>query len=78
VDRRIPAIAAPNPGVGREVTVPIASSDVARDMARRRHSIDTYIKSIVDRAPELTPEQRDRLAVILRTGRPDEQPLDAA
>jgi hypothetical protein len=47
--------------------VPIASSDVARDMARRRHSIDTYIKSIVDRAPELTPEQRDRLAAILRT-----------
>jgi hypothetical protein len=36
-------------------------------MARRRHSIDTYIKSIVDRAPELTPEQRDRLAAILRT-----------
>jgi hypothetical protein len=59
--------------------MPIASTDEARELARRRHSIDTYIKSIVARAPELTAEQRDRLAVILRTGRtPDEQPLDAA
>jgi hypothetical protein len=48
-------------------------------MAERRHSLDTYIKSIVDRAPELTSEQRDRLAVILRGSRTvNEQPLDAA
>jgi hypothetical protein len=38
-------------------------------MAERRHSLDTYIRSIVDRAPELTAEQRDRLAAILRTSR---------
>jgi hypothetical protein len=37
-------------------------------------TVDDHIKSIVDRAPELTPEQRDKLAVILRTGRtPDDR-----
>ena len=41
----------------------------ARKAAAARHSIDTYITSIVDRAPELTAEQRDRLALLLRTGR---------
>jgi hypothetical protein len=41
----------------------------AKKAAQRRHSLDTYIKSIVDRAPELTAEQRDRLAAILRTSR---------
>jgi hypothetical protein len=51
----------------------------ARKAAAARHSVDAYIRSIVARAPELTPAQRDRLAVVLRTGRtPDEQPLDAA
>ena len=51
----------------------------ARKAAAARHSLDAYIRSIVDRAPELTPAQRDRLAVVLRTGRaPDEQPQDAA
>ena len=34
-------------------------------------STDDYIKKIVDSAPPLTPEQRDRLAVLLR---PDIQP----
>ena len=44
----------------------------AKKAAERRHSLDTYIKSIVDRAPELTPEQRDRLAILLRpSGTPD-------
>ena len=39
----------------------------AKKAAERRHSLDTYIKSIVDRAPELTPEQIDRLTALLRT-----------
>jgi hypothetical protein len=39
----------------------------AKKAAQRRHSLDTYIRSIVDRAPELTAEQRDRLAAILRS-----------
>jgi hypothetical protein len=56
---------------------------VARERAalggKASQTIDAYITRIVNRAPELTPEQRDRLAVVLRTGRtPDEQPLDAA
>jgi hypothetical protein len=46
--------------------MPIASSAKAREMAKRRHSLDAYIKSIVDRAPSLTAEQRDRLATLLR------------
>lgn len=37
----------------------------ARKAAAARHSLDTYVKTIVDRAPELTPEQRARLAVLL-------------
>jgi hypothetical protein len=54
--------------------VPISSTDKARDMAKRRHSLDVYIRSIVDRAPELTPEQRDRLAILLRpSGAPDDR-----
>ena len=54
--------------------MPIASTDEARALARRRHSVDTYISSIVARATELTPEQRDKLAAILRTGRtPDDR-----
>jgi hypothetical protein len=44
----------------------IHTSERGRELAARRHSLDTYIKSIVARAPELTPEQRDRLAAILR------------
>jgi hypothetical protein len=50
---------APTPGT-------IQSSERGRELARRRHSLDTYIKSIVARAPELTAEQIDELASILR------------
>ena len=39
----------------------------ARTAARAAHSLDSYIKRIVARAPELTAEQRDRLATLLRT-----------
>ena len=58
--------------------MPIASTDEARDLARRRHSLDTYIKSIVARAPELTPEQRSRLAAILQPRRIQAGDGDAA
>jgi hypothetical protein len=56
---------------------------VARERAalggKASQTIDAYITRIVNRAPELTPAQRDRLAVVLRTGRtPGEQPQDAA
>ena len=36
-------------------------------------SAEEYIKQLVDDAPPLTPEQRDRLATLLRPS----QPLDA-
>jgi hypothetical protein len=40
----------------------------AKKAAQRRHSLDIYIKSIVERAPELTPAQRDKLVTLLRPG----------
>jgi hypothetical protein len=44
----------------------------ARKAAAARHSVDAYIRSIVARAPELSDEQRSRLAAILRAGRTDD------
>ena len=38
----------------------------ARKAALTRTSIDHYIDKVVAAAPELTPEQKDRLATILR------------
>ena len=38
----------------------------AKKAAAVRHSVDTYIRSIAARAPELTPEMRARLAAIVR------------
>jgi hypothetical protein len=35
--------------------------------ARTRASLDHHIKKVVDAAPELTPDQRDRLALIFKT-----------
>jgi hypothetical protein len=47
----------------------------ARKAGQASHSVDSYIRRLVDAAPKLTPEQRDRLATLLRatpddTGRP--------
>jgi hypothetical protein len=49
--------------------MPVTSTEAARALAERRHSLDTYIASIVRRAPELTAAQRDRLATILAPAR---------
>ena len=38
----------------------------ARKAAQARTTIDHHIDAIVAAAPELTPEQKDRLATILR------------
>ena len=43
----------------------------ARQAGRRSQSIDGYITRIVNRAPELTQAQRDRLAAILRPSTED-------
>jgi hypothetical protein len=32
-----------------------------------QETTEHYIRKLVDRAPELTPEQRDRLAILLRS-----------
>ncbi len=41
-------------------------SDARRDLAEAK--LAAYIQRVVDRAPPLSPEQRDRLAVLLRSG----------
>jgi hypothetical protein len=38
----------------------------ASKAGKARHSLDAYVRSIVDRAPELTAEQRAKLAVLLQ------------
>lgn len=43
-------------------------SDRARRAAAARHSLDSYIDSIVRRAPELTDEQIAKLRPILAGG----------
>lgn len=47
-----------------------ASPEVRRERAQKARaaqlSIDHYVQKIVDRAPELTPEQCDRLRALLR------------
>lgn len=40
------------------------ADDNARDYAAAR--LESYIKRVVDNAPQLTPAQRDRLALLLR------------
>jgi hypothetical protein len=41
--------------------MPITSSDEARAMARRRHSVDTYVDNIVNRADEIRPDHVARI-----------------
>lgn len=43
-------------------------TQAGKKAAAARHSLDTYINSIVRRAPELTPEQIDKLRPILAGG----------
>jgi hypothetical protein len=53
------------------------STAQARQAAKARHSLDTYISSIVRRAPELTPAQVDKLRALLPPA-VEPQPQDAA
>jgi hypothetical protein len=48
----------------RTTLSPEQRTENARKAAQARHSLDTYIQTIVDRAPELTKEQIDKLAPI--------------
>jgi len=47
------------------ITDPEFRQKRARAGGYARNSIDTYIRSLVARAPELTPEQIDRLRALL-------------
>jgi hypothetical protein len=54
---------------GGKLADPQFRRDRAVKAGRASQSLDSYIGRIVDRAPELTPEQRDKLATLLRPGR---------
>lgn len=43
----------------------------ASNAARARTTTDAHIKAIVDRAPELTDEQRSKLSLLLHPGAGD-------
>ena len=43
----------------------------ARNAANARTTIEAHIRALVDRAPELTPAQRERLALLLHPGAGD-------
>lgn len=49
-----------------------------RAMARGRTDLDAFVRAIVDRAPELTAEQRARLAAILPPPPATSSPATAA
>ena len=50
---------------------PEQRTERARNAARARNSVDAHIRALVDAAPKLTPDQRDRLAALLRPSTPD-------
>jgi hypothetical protein len=52
--------------LGQSLTDPAVRRQRAQDAAKARTTIEAHVKAIVDRAPELTPEQRDKLALLLR------------
>jgi hypothetical protein len=54
------------PHTGGKLADPKFRRDRASKAGRASQSLDSYIGRIVDRAPELTPAQRDKLATLLR------------
>jgi hypothetical protein len=57
--------------VSRDTSIgSLSDPAVRKERAHRggasRTTVDYYVSKLVDRAPELTPEQRDRLAALLR------------
>jgi hypothetical protein len=50
---------------------PAWRAERARKAAAARTTIDAHVKALVDRAPELTCAQRDRLALLLHPGAGD-------
>ena len=54
-------------GYGGKLADPKVRHDRASKAGRARTTVDHYITKLVDAAPPLTPEQRARLATLLRT-----------
>jgi hypothetical protein len=54
----------------RQYTGKLADPDFRRERARKaslaRNTVDAHIRALVDAAPPLTAEQRDKLAMLLR------------
>ena len=50
---------------------PAFRAERASKAARASHSLDAHIRAVADRAPELTPAQRERLALLLHPGAGD-------
>lgn len=48
----------------------MTASTQAREAGQRAHSLDSYVTRLVERAPEFTPEQVERLRRILAPVRP--------
>jgi hypothetical protein len=65
VQRACPAFVHPPGGITMAAANPVRRHEAARQAANARHSLDTYISSIVRRAGELTPEQVNRLRALL-------------
>jgi hypothetical protein len=51
--------------VARRNVDPVVAHERAKKAAYARTTVDHHIDKLVDAAPPLTPEQRDRLATIL-------------
>jgi hypothetical protein len=56
------------PALTGSITDPDFRRRRAAHAARARTTVDHYIDKLVDEAPPLTPQQRDRLATLLRPG----------
>jgi hypothetical protein len=59
-------MAHPSKGYGGKLADPQVRHDRASKARAAQTTTDYYVQKVVDRAPELTAEQRDRLAVLLR------------
>ncbi len=58
----------PDSPVSGPVTDPEFRRRRAQWAARARTTTDAHIRALVDRAPELTPGQREKLALLLQPG----------
>lgn len=58
----------PEKAYGGKLADPAFRQNRARAAALKSHSLDSLVRRIVDRAPELSTEQRQQLAAVLNGG----------